>query len=229
LTDKELSNYIASDYFQTGFKKSASGQVPKKFSMITIRKATLNDSQAIASCLLVAMEDIVYRFIGENNAEKANEFMLFFVENVNNQYSYENCWVAVDNEKVIGAINVYDGALLTELRQPVVDHLRKKFGKELNVEDETQAGEFYIDTIGVHPNQQGKGIGTKLLQFVVDDFVTNRGHTLGLLVDDQNPNAKRLYLKLGFRSAGKRLFLGKNMEHLQVERSSPKQNLRKLH
>jgi ribosomal protein S18 acetylase RimI-like enzyme len=184
--------------------------------MITIRKATRSDSQAIASCLLVAMEDIVYKFIGENNAEKANAFMLFFVENVNNQYSYQNCWVAEDNNRVIGAVNVYDGASLNELRQPVIDYLRNKFGKELNVEDETQAGEFYIDTIGVHPNEQGRGIGTKLLQFIVDDFVTSRGHTLGLLVDDENQNAKRLYLKLGFRSAGKRLFLGKNMEHLQI-------------
>jgi ribosomal protein S18 acetylase RimI-like enzyme len=184
--------------------------------MITIRKATLNDSPAIASCLLVAMKDIVYKFIGENNAERAKEFMLYFVENVNNQYSYQNCWVAEANDKVAGAINLYDGALLNELRQPVVEYLRSKFGKELNVEDETQAGEFYIDTIGVHPDQQGKGIGTKLLQFVVDDFVTKRGQTLGLLVDDENPDAKRLYLKLGFKGAGKRLFLGKNMEHLQI-------------
>jgi ribosomal protein S18 acetylase RimI-like enzyme len=142
--------------------------------------------------------------------------MLFFAENVNNQYSYQNCWVAEDNNRVVGAVNVYDGALLSELRQPVIDYLRNKFGKELSVEDETQAGEFYIDTIGVHPNEQGRGIGTKLLQFVVDDFVTNRGQTLGLLVDDENPDAKRLYLKMGFKSAGKRLFLGKNMEHLQI-------------
>jgi ribosomal protein S18 acetylase RimI-like enzyme len=184
--------------------------------MITIRKATLNDSQAIASCLLVAMEDIVYKFIGESNAEKAKAFMLFFVKNVNNQYSYQNCWVAEDNNKVIGAVNVYNGASLSELRQPVIDYLRNKFGKELKVENETQPGEFYIDTIGVHPNEQGRGIGTKLLQFVVDDFVTNRAHTLGLLVDDENPDAKRLYLKMGFKSVGKRLFLGKNMEHLQI-------------
>jgi len=38
---------------------------------MTIRKATLNDTSKIATYLMLAMEDIVYEFIGENCKEKA--------------------------------------------------------------------------------------------------------------------------------------------------------------
>jgi hypothetical protein len=39
-----------------------------------IRKATPKDSSAIATHLMLAMEDIVYQFIGENTAEKATQY-----------------------------------------------------------------------------------------------------------------------------------------------------------
>ena len=185
--------------------------------MVFVRKATLNDSEIIATYLFLAMEDIVYKFIGEEDAEKAKEFMLHFVEKGNNQYSYQNCWVVEDNMKVVAAINLYDGALLSELRQPVIEYIRSKFYKDFNPEDETQAGEYYIDSLGVNPNQQSKGIGAKLLQFIIDEYVNKHSQTLGLLVDEINPNAKRLYLKLGFKSAGRKVLFGKNMEHLQIE------------
>jgi ribosomal protein S18 acetylase RimI-like enzyme len=149
--------------------------------MTIIRKATSADSSAIASCLLIAMEDIIYKFIGEQNSQQAKAFMEFFVEKEDNQYSYTNCWVAEDGGRVVGAINIYDGALLVQLRQPVLDHLKDKFQRVLDLEDETQPGEFYLDTIGVHPDQQGKGIGTRLLQYVVDDLVVKRNKMLVLL------------------------------------------------
>ena len=185
--------------------------------MILVRKATLNDSEIIATHLLLAMDEIVYKFIGEEDPEKAKEFMLHFVKKDNNQYSYQNCWVVEDNMKVVAAVNLYNGALLSELREPVIEYVRSKFNKDFNPEDETQAGEYYIDSLGVNPNQQSKGIGTKLLQFVIDEYVNKHSQTLGLLVDETNPNAKRLYLKLGFKSAGRKVLFGKNMEHLQIK------------
>src|SRR5687768_13001019 len=145
--------------------------------MILVRKATLNDSEIITAHLFLAMEDIVYKFIGEEDLEKAREFMLHFVAKDNNQYSYQNCWVVEDNTKVVAAINLYNGALLSELRQPVVEYVRSKFNKGFNPEDETQEGEFYIDSLGVNPNQQSKGIGTKLLRFVIDEYVNKHGKT----------------------------------------------------
>ena len=181
-----------------------------------IRKATIEDSENIAALLLLAMEDIIYKFIGEKNPKTAYYFLLHFVETENNQYSYQNCFVAEEENEIIGAVSVYDGAQLHPLRKPIVDYVRLNFNSDFNPEDETQSGEFYIDSVGVSPNHQGKGIGSKLLQFLIDEYVTQNHRTLGLLVEEANPNARKLYLKLGFKIVGTKTLVGKTMEHLQI-------------
>ncbi len=174
------------------------------------------DAEQLAHCLLLAMEDIVYKFIGVNDSEKAFDFMHHFTQLEANQYSYGNCWVACVENKVVAAINIYNGADLKKLRKPVLDYLSLNFNRYITPENETQAGEYYIDTLGVLLEFQGKGIGTKLLQHVIEEFILQRGETLGLLVDVDNPKAKKLYLKLGFKPVGKKTLMGKPMEHLQI-------------
>lgn len=182
-----------------------------------IRKATINDSDAIATYLMLAMEDIVYKFIGKENYNEAKEFLLHFIEKESNQYSFQNCFVVEDNNEIIAAVNIYDGAELHLLREPIAQYVRTHYNKDFNPEDETQKGELYIDTLGVDPKCQGKGIGSKLLQFLIDEYVTKKNKTLGLLVDVDNPNAKKLYLKLGFKSVGIKTLVGKSLEHLQIK------------
>jgi ribosomal protein S18 acetylase RimI-like enzyme len=188
---------------------------PNKEPMI-IRKATRADAEAIATYLLLAMEGIVYQFIGRKDYEAAKAFMRYFAEKEANQYSYQNCWVAQADKEVVGAVNIYDGGKLDELRQPVLEYINSRFHSSFAPEDETGSGEYYIDTIGVDPNHHGKGIGSQLLQVLIDEYVKKRGETLGLLVEQDNAKAKRLYRKLGFEPAGTRVLFGKPMEHLQL-------------
>lgn len=183
---------------------------------MVIRKATETDSEAIARYLLLAMEDIVFEFIGEKNSGKAMSFMQHLTGTENNQYSYQNCWVAEENGEVIAAVTLYDGGQLEALRAPVAQYVREVYKQPFNPENETQEGEFYIDSFGVDPKLQGKGIGSQLLQFLIDEYVHNNGQILGLLVDKENPGAKKLYLKLGFRVVGEKTLVGKQMEHLQA-------------
>ena len=180
-----------------------------------IRKAKPEDAKAIATYLLLAMEDIVYQFIGEKSLEKATRFLTHLAGSRANQYSYENCWVIeIDNEAVAVAV-VYDGAHLQALRAPVIQAIKSMFDRDFNPENETEAGEYYLDSIGVSPLQQGKGLGSKLFHFLIDEYVHKKNGTLGLLVDKANPNAKKLYIKLGFEVVGEKTLAGKCMEHLQ--------------
>ena len=181
-----------------------------------IRKAVYADVESIATHLFLAMQEIVYGFIGEADSSKGIAFMLHFVEKENNQYSYQNCWLVEEDRSVVAAVNIYDGARLQELRLPVIEYIRSRFNRDFDPEDETQAGEFYLDTLAVDPRRQGRGIGTHLLQFVINEFVTKQNKTLGLLVDETNPSAKRLYVRLGFKLTGTRMLFGKRMEHLQI-------------
>ena len=182
-----------------------------------IRKATLKDAPAIAPLLVLAMEDILYKFINETNYTKAKAFLLHFIAQENNQYSYQNCWLAEEENQIIAAVNLYDGAKLQQLRATIMEYVKTHFNPNFNPEDETQSGEFYIDSLGVAPNQQGKGIGSKLLLFLIDEYVAKNQQTLGLLVDEDNPAAKKLYLKLGFKTVGKKTLVGKNLEQLQIK------------
>lgn len=184
---------------------------------MTIRKATIEDSEFITTHLLLAMEEIIYKFIGINDYKTSYYFLLHFVETENNQYSYQNCFVAEEENEIIAAVSVYDGGQLQALRKPIVDYVRLNFNPDFSPEDETQSGEFYIDSLGVNPKCQGKGIGSKVLQFLIDEYVTKNNQTLGLLVEDKNPGAKKLYLKLGFKVVGTKTLMGKNMEHLQIK------------
>src|SRR5690606_11236858 len=136
-------------------------------------KATIADSSFIAKYLLVAMEDIVYEFIGKKDHKEATNFLLHFVSLKNNQYSYQNCFVVEENSEIIAAVNIYDGAKLDELRTPIIIYLQDNFGMDYVPENETGPGEYYLDTLAVNQNFRGKGIGTKILQYLVDEYVKN--------------------------------------------------------
>lgn len=181
-----------------------------------IRKAKPEDAEMISVHLLSAMKDFIYKFIGEEDYNKAKDFLVHFISRENNQYSYENCLVAEENAKLLGAVNAYDGAKLEELRKPIVEYMLQHYKREFQLEAETQAGEIYIDSLGVDGQMRGKGIGSKLLKELIQEHVVQKQQTLGLLVDEDNPKAKKLYLKLGFKSVGTMKFGEKMFEHMQL-------------
>lgn len=185
-----------------------------------IRKAKSEEADILATHLLLAMEDIVYHFIGEKSKEKALLFLRSLIQEKNNQYSYEHCWVLEADSILVATALVYDGALLKTLRKPVVQKIKSLFGRELNPGDETAAGEYYIDCIGVDPLHQGKGYGYAMLHFLIKEYVLQLKQTLGLLVEKDNVKAKQLYLKLGFEQMGEKVFAGKTLEHLQYKYNS---------
>src|SRR5690606_3547723 len=180
-----------------------------------IRKATPEDSKAIAYLLMLAMEDIAYAFIGEKSYDKATQFLSAMAFEKATQYSYENCWVAENEDGIIGLACLYNGGKLHELRKPVANYIKEHFERDFNPEDETQQGEIYIDCVGVNPSQQGKGLGSKLFEFLIDHYVVQQKQTLGLLVDYDNPKAEKLYLKLGFKVVGEKTLVGKRLKHMQ--------------
>ncbi len=65
------------------------------------------------------------------------------------------------------------------------------------------AGAFkgYIQTIAVAPDQQGRGIGGKLMAFA-EKRIFSESPNAFICVSDFNPDARRLYEKLGYRLVG---------------------------
>lgn len=188
--------------------------------MIICRPAQREDAAQIAPIMLLAMEEIVYYFIGEEHKDKAIALLTLFIERTDNQYSYKHIMVAEEEGQLLGQICLYDGAHLEELRQPVLDFLAENYKINLpTAEKETQAGEIYLDTIAVSPQAQGKGIGKMLLGSAIKEYVEKQGKVLGLLVDRANPAAKKLYLNMGFELVKPVTIFQKEMEHLQYRKA----------
>lgn len=181
-----------------------------------IRKATLKDAKQIAPLLFQAMDTILYAFIARKDAVAALNFLEFHLASENNQYSYQNCYVIEKENKIVAAANLYDGALLLDLRKPIETYIHTHYNPQFSPEDETQTGEVYLDTIGVDQKIQGQGLGSILLRYLIDEIVIKQNKTLGLLVESDNPKAKKLYQKLGFKAIGTKRLAKKTLDHMQI-------------
>jgi ribosomal protein S18 acetylase RimI-like enzyme len=183
-----------------------------------IREATKTDAPFVAFLLVQAMEHLAKFFTSNAGIEEEiNLFETFFLQK-GNQYSFENTIVCEIDEKVLGSSNGYDGGRLLELREPFFNYIKLKYNVRFPIsDDETEPGEFYVDCISVFPEEQGKGIGSQLLKAMIDKGRQLNFKKIGLIVDVNNQDAKRLYTKVGFKSVKCRSFMGVDYEHLQFE------------
>lgn len=178
---------------------------------ITIRKATLNDIKLIAYAVGNAIgEASMPQYCGTDWMNVLEEIATLKTT----QYSYRNTLIAEINGLPAGVIVAYDGARLNELRTETLKIVHKYVPNFAFSEDETEPGEYYIDSLCVLPQYRKMGVATQLIT-ALRNKVFAEGHTqLGLIVDFDNPNAERLYTKNGFHRVGERIFLGHKMWHL---------------
>ncbi len=179
-----------------------------------IRPAQKSDYKTVASFIIQAMEDMAMKFTQSHDLEKAYPLFEYFFQQEGNQYSFENTLVFVENEEVFGSITGYNGEKLEKLRQSFLDYLSENYGYTDIPENETESGEFYLDTVSVSPNHQGKGIGRKLIEAMILQAKEKGFEKVGLLVDVENPAAKKLYERIGFQVVGTKSLMGGKYEHL---------------
>lgn len=179
-----------------------------KIENIKIREAVAADAPLVGKVVLMAL-----------HYDDTHPFAPIFAELAarrDTQYSYCNALVAEVDGKIAGAIIGYDGARLEELRKPLFELMREKLGNVPTVEDETSAGEFYLDSLAVLPQFRGCGVGRALLSTARDRAFAAGFERVGLLVDFENPRAEALYRSLGFERVNATTFLGHDMWHLQA-------------
>lgn len=177
---------------------------------ITIRAAVIDDAELIAEAICMA--------IGYDRTHPLYPVFLELAAREKAQYSYHNTLIAEVDGVAAGAIVGYDGAQLKELREPIFELLERHLDSPPKIEDETEAGEFYLDSLGVLPRFRELGVGRRLLTTMRDKAFAAGHERVGLLVDFDNPRAEQLYTSLGFSRIGEKMFLGHRMWHLQCER-----------
>ncbi len=188
--------------------------------MIEIKKAVKSQAGEIARLIMVAMTDDCCRyFCGEGyGLSDFHQMMTMLVEQESSQYSYQNTIVAMDGDKLVGISVSYDGGRLHELREAFIQAARKYIGKDHSaIDDETQAGELYLDSLAVLPDYRQQGIARRLLRATRERAASMKLPCVGLLVDKGNPAGEALYTSVGFRFVNDSLWGGHPMKHLQCE------------
>lgn len=186
---------------------------------ITIENATPDQASHIASLIMEAMSaECCQNFAGPRHTlVDFHNLMTSLVEMEDSQYSYRNTLVAVTSSGILAGVCVaYDGGQLRQLRHKFVEGALRKFDMDYSgMADETQEGEFYIDSLAVSSNFRGRGFATQLLQAAIAKGEKLGFPAVGLLVDKGNPRAEALYTRLGFQYVDDTTWGGHPMKHLQ--------------
>lgn len=186
-------------------------------TMIKIDKATKEQAVEIAHLIMTAMtNDCCLYFCGDGyGLDDFRRMMTLLVEREDSQYSYKNTLVALDGEKVVGISVSYDGSKLHELRRAFLEMAQEHIGKDHSgMDDETQAGELYLDSLAVLPEYRRQGIASRLIRATKERADKMGLPCVGLLVDKGNPYGEALYAAIGFQHANDSQWGGHEMKHL---------------
>jgi len=189
------------------------------FNKVQFTSAQKAQARDIARLIMLAMNyDCCQYFAGENHTlSDFEDMMTALVEAENSQYSYLNTIVATDERnEVAGICVVYDGKDLHRLREAFINAAKEYLGRDFNdMDDETGEGELYVDSLCVRESFRHNGIATQLLKQSIERAEQMHLPAVGLLVDKGNPDAEKLYRKVGFQYVGDATWGGHPMRHLQ--------------
>lgn len=186
-------------------------------SRISVRPAHREDAATIARVVAMAIGDekALQAYCGDDYLAVLSEI----AATEQTQYSWHDALVAEVDGVVAGAVVGYDGAQLQALREGTFSVLRAQIGRVPTIADECEAGEYYLDSIGVLPEFRGFGVGRALVEAFCQKAFSEGHERVGLIVDYDNPQAEKLYTSLGFRRVATKLFFGHRMWHLQRSRT----------
>ncbi len=185
-----------------------------------IRPAVPSDASETVPLILNAIGSIAFVLTGTTDRKEAGFILDQFFRQKGNRVSYENALVLEDSSversrNVVGVALVYDGSIARILDEPLEKAAIQKSGlSDYRIPTEAESSEFYLDTVSVDANCQGRGFGRDLIEASCE-HARKLGHNrIGLLVDIGNLGAMRLYQRLEFRVADRKQIAGDEYFHM---------------
>lgn len=180
----------------------------------TFRAATPADAPFIARYVLAAFHIIELDQPLSEEQQQSITALEPVVQQEGVLYSYRHAEIVEIKGEPIAMLLSYKGENFREFRARTFQQLPFFTEEELaSMDDETQAGELYIDSLAVYPQHRCCGIAQCLLERAV-----HRAKSLDvaatLLVDPENPKARALYERCGFTAEGRVNAFGVNFHRL---------------
>lgn len=211
---KKFSNFNKKVNIHITMKKEIDYLCSMKEEKLLIRPAREEDAAIVAKIVAMAIrdEEILCNYCGPQYLDILTEI----AKSQHTQYSWRHALIAEEDGQVVGGIVGYDGGQLHSLRENTFAIVRQHTNKTPSTPDETEAGEFYLDSVAVFDPYRNRGIGRALINALCKKVFSEGHQHVGLLVDCDNPRAEILYTSLGFERIDKRVFFGHQMWHLQA-------------
>ena len=164
-----------------------------------IKQAQKHNITNISTLILDAIHNIANTLTGENEKSKILETLDKYITMDTNRLSYKNIWIYEKENQTVGLILAYNSNDVEKLDAPILKHLSSKNIFRDSFDKECFEDEFYIDTISVSEEFQGKGIAKEFFAFIEKEAKNVGFEKVSLLVDFKNPKALALYKKIGFK------------------------------
>ena len=182
-----------------------------------IRQPSEDERAQIIPLILTIMEDMELPILKEVFPSTLHTMLEEAMLQENFRYSLTNTLVYIEDKTVSGAIFGYHGHLEERIDDPfyqLYETYNIPSSIRLYEDSETQAGEWYIDILSVHPNHRRKGIGMKLLQAAEDLAKQQGASVIALNCDEANDKAYQLYQKLGYTATSTKILSGHSYYHM---------------
>lgn len=165
-----------------------------------IRQAILEDAPKTAPLIFEAIGDIAIRLTGETELPQILTCLEVLFRRTDNRISYFHTYVAEDEvtKAILGILIVYGGEEGANLDANLQRWLEQKNAPITSIDVEANHDEFYVDTLCVHKNARGQGVGTALLHFAEEVALSNNFTKIALNVETQKVKARKLYERLGY-------------------------------
>lgn len=175
---------------------------------ISIRQSQPSE-RALATSLIYSSGPPSFEFVFKNEKQNAIDFLNHAFVRAGGEFSYDNHFSLYLNDEMVGIGSVFDAKrahnfIFYEARN-ILGFYKLKCGpviiNGLKVEQLIKLpthNEVALAHLAIHPEHRGKGLGTALIQLLMETVDQSTDKTFVLDVSEENPKAKKLYTQLGF-------------------------------
>ncbi len=178
---------------------------------IEFKKCRPGDVETAIPLILSSGPD-AFAYVFSDGNKKASDFLRFAFLRQGGEFSFDNHYAIWLDGALVGIGSVFDARVARRFFiRDILNIIRYYHWKAIPVlirgyQTEQiillpKENEICIAHLGISPNHQGKGLGRQLIDFLMREATPDSKHSFILDVSEENPRAKALYERLGFRAS----------------------------
>ena len=200
-------------------------KTPHTPAKLIFRPARPDDARQTARLIFETFPKMATYLIGLGDARRAKKLLTEIFADAGHRFSYQFTELVCQGGKVVGMFIAFPGRGLTQKdwRLPRVLLKHYTFSEKLKLIlrslplifiKEAAADEYLLSNLAVRKGQRSQGIGAQILKLVEAQALQADYHKLALMVDIDNPDARRFYEEHGFKVKALHLEADKRVKHL---------------